>query len=367
MIDIDTKTNPLIQYYENLGFKSEIFENKKIFKVFSSAAEELNSLYNGVGLRNISNLGILELSGKDVLDYLHRISTNSLKNISKESVEQTIFTSEKGKIIDIATIMNFEDHQLLICSEAHKNRVKSWIEKYIIMDDVKVNDPNGNYALLEVLGPQSDSFMTLVCGNVINEIELNKFKSVRSEGIMFFLSKLRSSNGHFKFWLLTDPENAVKLVDYMINNKGIFDFNLIGEDAFNSFRISQGIPVAPNELNDQYNPHEANAISLVNFTKGCYIGQEVIARLETYDKVQKYLKGISFNEPINEAGEYNLFDAEENEAGKVTSIAYSHKCGKYIGLAYLRKAYLQEGTFLIAKNGNGKDIPVTVKNIPFRK
>lgn len=263
--------------------------------------------------------------------------------------------------------MNFEDHQLLICSEAHKNRVKSWIEKYIIMDDVKVNDPNGNYALLEVLGPQSDSFMTLVCGNVINEIELNKFKSVRSEGIMFFLSKLRSSNGHFKFWLLTDPENAVKLVDYMINNKGIFDFNLIGEDAFNSFRISQGIPVAPNELNDQYNPHEANAISLVNFTKGCYIGQEVIARLETYDKVQKYLKGISFNEPINEAGEYNLFDAEENEAGKVTSIAYSHKCGKYIGLAYLRKAYLQEGTFLIAKNGNGKDIPVTVKNIPFRK
>ncbi len=367
MIDIDTKLNPLTQYFENLGFKPEITNNKKIFKVFNSTNDELNSLYNGVGLRDCSNLGILELSGKDVLDYLHRISTNYLKDISKETLEQTIFTSEKGKIIDISTIMNFEDHQLLICSQANKYKVKSWIEKYVIMDDVKVNDPNGNYSLLEVLGPQSDSFMTLVCGNIINEIELNKFKSVRSEGIMFFLSKLRNNNGNFKFWILTDPENAVKLVEYMINNKGIFDFNLIGDDAYNSFRISQGIPTAPNELNDQYNPHEANLIGLVDFKKGCYIGQEVIARLETYDKVQKYLKGISFNEPPDETCQYNLFDSEENEAGNITSIGYSQRCGKHIGLAYIKKAYLQDGTLLIAKNGNGKNIPVTVKNIPFRK
>ncbi len=367
MIGIDTTTSPLLRYYESSGFKSEIIGNKKIFKTFSSTTDELNSLLSGVGLRDISGTGILELTGKDVLDYLHRITSNSLKGMPRETLEQTIFTSEKGRIIDIATIMNFEDHQLLICSGAHQHKVKSWIEKYVIMDDVKINEPNGNYALLEVLGPQADSFMTLVCGNMVNEIAVNKFKSVRSEGIMFFLSRLRGNNGNSKFWLLTDPETAVKLIDYMLSNKGIFDFNLIGEDAYNSYRISQGIPIAPNELNDEFNPHEANAVGLINFTKGCYIGQEVIARLETYDKVQRYLKGVTFNEPVQEFEQYNLFDESDNDAGKVTSIAYSSRCGKYIGLAYIRKNYLQEGTGLIAKNSNGKNISVTVRNIPFKK
>jgi folate-binding protein YgfZ len=367
MSDTELKVEPLIQYFENSGYVPEIVEGRKAFKYFKSTQEEINSLNDGVGLRDLSGLGILELEGKDVLDFFHRISTNSMKDVQTNSVAQTIFTTEKGRIIDAATIINFDDRQLLVCSRAHVYKVKSWLEKYIITDDVRINDPAGKYLLLELLGPQADSFMTLVCGNSVNDVALNKFKSLSSEGVLFYITRLKDRNGKIKFWIWLNPENAVKLVDYMLKYKGIFDFNLIGEDAYKCYRITKGFPAAPNEINDLYNPHEANLTDLVSFTKGCYIGQEVIARLDTYDKVQKHLTGISFNEPVDESKQYNLYDAAGNEAGKVTSVVYSERSGKTIALAYVKNAYLQEDTELIAKDESGKSIKVIVESLPFRK
>jgi folate-binding protein YgfZ len=367
MSDIKSNFEPLIQYFEKSGYSPQVIEGRKIFKYFSSAEEEINSLNDGVGLRDISDSGIFELEGKDVLDFIHRISTNSLKELQANSIAQTIFTSEKGRIIDSAVIINFDERQLLVCSRAHKFKIRSWIEKYIITDDVKINDTTGRYLLFEVLGPQADSFMTLVCGNAVNEIKLNKFKSVGSEGVLFYMARLKDRNGKLKFWLWLNPENGVRLVDFMLKNKGIFNFNLIGEEAYNVYRIIQGIPASPGEINDLYNPHEANLTDLVSFTKGCYIGQEVIARLDTYDKVQKHLTGVSFNAHVGEASDFDLFDKAGNEAGKVTSFVYSQKCKKNIGLAYVRNAYLQSETELISKDKSGKTVKVIVESLPFHK
>ncbi len=367
MFENEIKNNVLHSYFERLGYQPEEISGYKRFKIFDSYEDELNSLNNGVGLRDISDSGIFQLSGKDSLDYLNRISTNSIKDLGKDNLSRTIFTTEKGKIIDTATILNFEDYQLLICSSFFKNKVKSWIEKYIIIDDVRVVNTKDKYSLLELIGPQVESFMTLVCGGAVDEVEANKFKSIMSEGILFNLARIVDKNGSQKFWILCSPDNSVKLVDFMINNKGIFDFNLIGEDAYNCYRIIKGIPSTPNELNDQFNPHEANLIDLLSSTKGCYIGQEVIARLETYDKVQKYLKGISFDEQVHQNDQLNLFDENGNDAGVVTSVGYSAKCGRHIGLAYIRKSFIESGTRLLAKDGNGNKYKAIVENLPFRK
>ncbi len=367
MFDTDVKVSPITQYFETLGYKYDFINGKKLIKVFTSQEEELNTLYKGVGLRDISGSGILELSGKDSLDFLHRISTNKLKDLLPESTAKTIFTNEKGRFIDAAVVMNFGDHQILISSSEHKQKITNWISRYIISDDVNMNAPENKYVLFELLGPQADSFITLVCGNMVNEIEENKFKAVKSDGIIFFLIKMRDKAGHLKFLILADPENGLNLVKYMVNNKGPFDFNLIGEDAYNCYRIFTGIPSAPNEINTDYNPHEAGLLDFVSFSKGCYIGQEVIARLDTYDKVQKFLRGITFSEPAEQNGLYDLFDGQGNEAGKITSTCYSEKNKQNIGLAYVKKSFQEDGTELFAKDANGKNIKVTVKSFPFKK
>jgi folate-binding protein YgfZ len=363
----DVIISPLQNYFVSLGFNVDQNNGKNVFKYFSSPESETNSLNEGVGLIDLSGNGILELRGKDVLDFLHRISTNSLKDLPKEGIGKTIFTTEKGRIIDTAAVLNFGDYQLLVCNVANKNKIKNWIEKYIISDDVQISDNPDKYILFQLMGPQSDSFITLICGNYVNNIQVNKFKVINGDdGMMFFTAKFIDEKGNPLYWVLADNQTGLKLISYLNNNKGIFDFNFIGQEAWNAYRIEQGIPIAPFEINDQYNPHEVNLLDMVSFTKGCYIGQEVIARLDTYDKVQKKLFGVIFPEPVDNNEQFQLFNDADLEVGSVTSSAYSHKLKKHIGLGIIRKAYLDDGVHLIAKNAS-KSMTVILQNIPFNK
>lgn len=328
---------------------------------------ELEALYSGVGIRDISSSGFIELKGNDVLDFLHRISTNSVKNLSKGEIAKTIFCTEKGKIIDTGMVVNLDEFQLIICSRDYHEKMMIWLNKYVIADDVKINNLNGKYTLLEVLGPQADSFMTLINGNVVNNIPTNSFKVLNAEGIIFFLIKHLDHNGNLVYWVLADPVYAQKLIRYMLENRGAFDFQLIGENAYEHYRVEQGIPIAPAEINDMHNPHEVGLMSLVNNSKGCYIGQEVILRLSTYDKVQKQLCGFIFLEPAEEFEKFILFDNENVEVGIVTSTVYSYKLKKFIGLGFVKRSYLEEDKVLNAKSGDKYSINVQIKKLPFKK
>jgi len=355
MFETDSKRTPLLEFFESLGFNTEGNNGNGHIKIYNSVNDELHSLYEGIGMRDISNYGIFELRGNDVLDFIHRISTNSVKDLPKESAVRTIFTSEKGRIIDSSVILNFEDYQVLISTPSNKMKVKSWIEKYVIMDDVKITNVNESFILLELLGPNAEK-----------EMEENQFKVIRSDGMVFFLIKLKDDDGRYKFWILADVFNGKNIIKNFKDYDGPFDFNFIGTEAYDLYRIEQGIASAPNELNGKFNPHEINLLDLVDFKKGCYIGQEVIARLNTYDKVQKKIAGITIPEKQGDIP-LLLYDKENNEVGVVTSLAYSERINKSIGLAMIRKKYINEGTNLTAKSEKGSSYQITVHNLPFNR
>ena len=367
MIVADEKNLQLIEYLESQGFSSFPINGYKVINSYSCLEEEVNSIYSGVALRNISHQGIIELKGKDALDLVHRIGTNNVKDLPKEGVKKTIFTSEKGRFICLSTLMNFDNYQLLVCDRASKLKVISWIRKYVISDDVEVNDANTKYNLLELCGPQSESFASLVCGNVANEMQPNTFKIMHTENILFFLIKLPGERGNNKFWFLADFENSKRLIVYMKEYKGVYNFNMVGEEAYNIFRIEQGMPIAPNEINDDYNPLEAGLTDLIDFKKGCYIGQEVIARLESYDKVQKKLVGVKFSDPLELNNGQFVLEYNGIEVGKVTSFTVSPKLKSSIGLAYIRNTHSTPGTQLSLKLSDSRIINAEVHPLPFVK
>ena len=120
-------------------------------------------------------------------------------------------------------------------------------------------------------------------------------------------------------------------------------------------------------MNDNYNPHEAGLINFVDLNKGCFIGQEVIGRLDAYDKVQRKISGVTFSEPVKDGEQLTLVDEKGNEAGIVTSSVNSAKLKEYIGLAYIKKQFLHNETKLTAKNSSSRNIPVEVHSLPFIK
>jgi folate-binding protein YgfZ len=356
----------MLSFFVSLGAKTELINNVTQIKSYASIEDEVHSLTHGVALKFMNTSSIIELKGTDSLDFLHRISTNSMKNLNKEEVKKTIFTSEKGRIIGVSTVMNFESYILLITGIYSKQKTMSWINKYVIGDDVILSDASHRFNLFEVVGPQSQSFLSLFIGDALNAVTDNSFKVVSADGVLFFLARLIDENGLQKYWILAEQENGKKMVKNMVENKGPFDFNLVGEDAYSVYQIENGIPSDPSELNDFYNPHEANIINLVDFKKGCYIGQEVIARLDTYDKVQKHLVGLCFPESIETNEKFTLLDEEGKEVGVVTSMAYSPIRKKNIALGYLKKTLAVQGTKILAKN-ESKSMEVMIHQLPFKK
>ena len=119
----------------------------------------------------------------------------------------------------------------------------------------------------------------------------------------------------------------------------------VGGDAYETLRIAQAVPQYGREMGEAYNPLETGLIGSIDFAKGCYIGQEVIARLDTYKKVQKYLVSLRFSADAVVSEGANL-EQEGRSVGKVTSLATVPTTGQLVGLGYVRTARAQVGSQL---------------------
>ena len=132
-------------------------------------------------------------------------------------------------------------------------------------------------------------------------------------------------------------------------------------ETFDLLRIEAGVPAGGQELTDEYTPLEAGLGWAVSASKGCYTGQEVIARQITYDKVTRHLAGLRLNHPVQAREE--VFSAEEErQVGTITSAGISPRLGP-IALAILRRPYDQPGTQVTLGINNG--LAATVVSLPF--
>lgn len=335
-------------------------------KVFTSIEEEYNSLKYGVGIRAVSDYVIIRFTGKETLEFLHRVSTNDVKNLLPFHKKNTLFLNEKGRFIDRATLINLDNVYFLIGSQDKSNKLLSWINKYIIMEDIQTVDISEEFVTIELYGSQMASYLTMLIGEDAQKISNDNIVFTHADGFSFHIFKLVEFNGISVHKILIDRSKASEFIDYMLTNKSVFDVNLIGRDSFELFRVEFGIPAYPNEINDSTNPHEANLINEVSFTKGCYIGQEVIARLDTYDKVQKYLTGFIFEEKISENDSLELVDDNKNIIGQITTSANSLTMQKQIAIGFIRKKSVNENSdiFVVKDNVQTK---VSVSQFPIKK
>jgi hypothetical protein len=189
-----------------------------------------------------------------------------------------------------------------------------WLNKYIIMEDITIEDISSQYSIdIHFDEFTQGGFKTDYFGFPVSFV-LNK-KSVDKSALSSLLSP------------------AVVKRD---------------EQSYELWRIENGIPAIKKELVQDYNPLELNLWDWISFTKGCYIGQEVIARLDTYNKIQRTLCKVHSEQPMNEGDV--CIDADGNEIGKITSVISSIQ--GFDGLAVVRMKFAVEQIKLHTKNSN---------------
>jgi tRNA-modifying protein YgfZ len=305
----------------------------------------------GIAAVDFSSSGILLLHGEESGDFLQRISTNDMTAWASGTARQTVLVTEKAKIVDAVIVVHLGTSMLMVTSPGESAVVKAWLERFIIMEDITVEDVTLSHVCTLVLG---------------NPEKLSAAFPPRS-GIDLPLSHERAA---IPFSYFSHP--AVLIIsaaaEVMARELGSRSIPMASGEAFDAFRIHHGIPWAGKEINgssnspnpfnpnnplnpnNPHNPLEAGLKQIVSFTKGCYIGQEVIARLDTYKKVQRLLCLVRLT-PCPASGIVSEIIGENGIHGYITSITgRPDEDGVCRALAILRSPVV--GARLTMENGS---------------
>ncbi len=331
-----------LELYTDIGFQI-ILDQKtgKVRQYNSSINEELQAFQTGAAVRDISTHTLLSLKGKDALNFVHRISTNSVKDILVNETVRTTFTNEKGRILDSTLLMRLQETLTIIGSESTEEILSYWLNKYIITDDIAVESLYRKEFAFEITGPQADSLMILLFGETAKKPEEFKVYTVLMDAHAIKFTVQKERNGQKKYIIFGPVIAGRELIRQFKYSSSLFDVRFIGIEAYKHYRIEEGIP-GEQELNDKFNPLESNISEEVNFKKGYYIGQEVISRIDTNGKTIKQLRGFILEEKIDNGIDFMIFDEENREVGVLTSIVYSEDRQKSIALGYLKKQLLEQ-------------------------
>lgn len=309
---------------------------------------------SALALADRSHTGRLKLTGEDALDLLNRLSTNKLDALPPGGVTGSVLTTNKGRIIDLLFIARQDDHLLVLTSPDTRNRVAEWIDFYTFVEDVEIEDITENTAMLTLLGASpADAHPALAAlppnASAAADIDGIPALAIRSDFDLF---------GAPRIDLIAPLADVPRLQD-ALSARGATP---ITAPALDLLRIQRGIPAHPHELSENYNPLEAGLWEFISFNKGCYIGQEVVARLNAYDKIQRHLVNLSWQAPDDAPAPQAALYAADRRVGALTSVA-PPEAGNPIGLGYVRKAYAAPGTLLSAFSDTGDTTEVAVEAV----
>lgn len=293
---------------------------------------------------DMSRFGRLVASGSDAVDLLNRLSTNDLEQLQPGQGMSSVLTTNKGRIIDLLHVLHRGDDLLVLTSPGTQHKVAKWIDFYTFIEDVEVRDISDETTEQHIIGPQAANLLSKM-GYLSDPLDtdLAHFQTGdESPGV----TVVRSDIGQLPAYRVITPADG-PLPD--------FGLKTLDESDFRALRIEQAIAAYPAEMNEDRNPLEANLKPHINFNKGCYIGQEVVARLNTYDRVQRFMCRLEFDDGIVAAPGSPII-VDDSEVGEVTSSAPS------MALAFLRKRFYQGGAAVNVES-NGETLSAIVRDV----
>lgn len=306
---------------------------------------EIEAARGGAVLVDLSGRGRIELTGEDRVSFLHSQTTNDIKRLMPGEGCYAAILTPKGRIVADMTVLCLPDRLLLDCENQAAGRIADTLEKYHIMEDVRIEDLSGRTAHWGVVGPGAGAIMRSAGLGTLAGLPEWGIADATVGGVPVRVFR-RSLTGLPEFDILC-PAEMKETVGAILTNAGPM---LIGPEAVEALRISNGIPRYGRELTEEHFPAEAGIVEkAVSFAKGCYTGQETTARIRTYGGVKRFLVRLKATEgDAPSPGESIQQDGVE--VGTVTS-AVRLPSGEISALGYVRKEASQSGTKLQLASG----------------
>ncbi|MDE0470013.1 MAG: aminomethyltransferase family protein [Candidatus Poribacteria bacterium] len=367
------KTTPLYSIHEQLGATfAEKHLDWNIPTQFTDAISEHLAVRNNVGIVDVSYRSRHRLTGEDRAKFLHRIISNDVESLTTGQGTYAMLLTHRGKIIADLNITVLEDVISIDTAPETTESLFSELDKYIIADDVELSDVTAETGAIAVHGPRSADLVQSVLG--LNGLAAlpERHNCVREADGDFkhtIVCVRTDSTGEMGWTLYTAAEALGSLWETLMTEGERFNVQLIGWDALESLRIEAGVPRYGTELTDAVIPLEAELEHAIDFEKGCYIGQEIVARMKYRGHPNRLLRGLEVDGKSITQNDCKLrsnakvFNGDK-AVGWVTSASFAPTLAKEIALGYVRIAVTEAGSRVQVETSDGR-VDATVVRLPF--
>jgi len=237
-------------------------------------------------LSDRSDLDRLRIEGADAQDLLHRLTTNDILSLKPGTGTAAAFVTAKGRLIDLVTLHRLRVDILCVTGPGRGAAVAAHIDRYTFRESVRVTDASRTLGTLAIYGARALERAARLFGRDAASRPPHHTAEVELEGARALLGRWFPLGG--EAYHLTADAGALTILRGAIR-EACGDLLEAGPECVEVLRIEAGLPAAGREVTEEYNPWEARLGDAISLDKGCYVGQEVVARLNTYNKVSKYL------------------------------------------------------------------------------
>jgi folate-binding protein YgfZ len=302
----------------------------------------------GATYRIYENGGCLEVNGADRSAFLQRQTSNDIRLLGSGRALLSVLTSPTARILDVFIIQarlgflpgdseSAEALHLLSLPGRGGNSFRFLKSRVFFMDKVALRELSEAVGQLDLLGPQSAALVKSLSGEPTPPA--NYYRDGELCGLPVRLLGLDPAIGLGTRLLFPAGQRAE--LERALQQHGVAR---LSDPEYEILRIEAGLPGAESELDERFTPYEAGLASAVSSSKGCYTGQEVLARQATYDKVTQGLRRLQLSGRLAPG---QVLEVEGRNAGVITSAAESPRLG-WIGLGVIKRAYLEQGQRLQA-------------------
>lgn len=338
------KKSLLHSQYESLNVSFKEYHGWLLPEYFSSTQEEWRAVHSGVGGIDFSHLGKISVRGKDRTAFLHNMLSNDIQSLKPGSHCYAALLTPKGKMISDLHVFAFENYFLIALNEGLVQTVIEKLSSFIISEDVVFQDSSSSFGLLSIQGPESGKFL--------------KNFPTESFNVKVFPNPRCTEEGYDLF---VPIENLAGLWSALTTAQKMIP---VGQAAYDILRIEAGIPLFGQDMDENTIPNEALLEKAVSWTKGCYPGQEVVARIKYRGGVTKMLSGLLISENKEPPPVGSKIFKNSELVGNVTSSCYSFALKSSIAMSLIKKIAAENGTSIQIEH-QGKQWPAKIKNLPF--
>lgn len=375
------KASPINEIHKSLGAKFAELHGWEMPAHYGDPVAEHLTVRRGVGIADISHRGKVWISGKDRAMFLQKILSQDINKLTPNGGAYSTLLDVKGRMLAYMRIYCDEDSFLIDTEPGLSEKIVQILIHYLFREDVRIEDVTERYSLLTVQGPSARDLLSRLTGTEIKDMPECSHFNLHINGIS--CKVVRTSyigEEGYDIYILRDEAAAVwgatrDTSRILKQNTGSVFAALnagaapipFGLDALETLRLEAGTPIYSVDMDEHTIPIEANLDRAISYEKGCYIGQETIARIKFRGHVNRTLTGFCINEDIvPEKGDKicKVIHDIEHDIGVITSSCFSPILKRPIALGYIRIEYNEPGEVVYIDRGTQR-LTAIVTQPPF--